>query len=156
MKIQIDKILCPVDFSDSSEHAIGYAMAFAETHQAELKFLHVMDYSTFDIPDFPSVVEFSSDIIDQIREGCEKRLVELARTQREDYSEVTCQLTMGTPFVEIINTAREDETDLIIMGTHGRSGLAHVLMGSVAAKVVRKSPCPVLTVKHPEHEFILP
>jgi nucleotide-binding universal stress UspA family protein len=62
----------------------------------------------------------------------------------------------GKPFVEIIHAARADNVDLIVIGTHGRTGLAHALMGSVAEKVVRKASCPVLTIKHPEHEFLMP
>jgi nucleotide-binding universal stress UspA family protein len=62
----------------------------------------------------------------------------------------------GTPFLEIVRYAKEHEMDLIVLGTHGRSGLAHVLMGSVAERVVRKSPCPVLTVRPTEHQFVMP
>ena len=62
----------------------------------------------------------------------------------------------GTPFLEIIRYAREHEIDLIVMGTHGRSGLGHVLIGSVAERVVRKSPCPVLTIRPGGHEFVMP
>ena len=62
----------------------------------------------------------------------------------------------GSPFLEIIRYAKEKGIDLIVIGTHGRTGLAHVFMGSVAEKVVRKAPCPVLSVRHPEHEFIAP
>jgi nucleotide-binding universal stress UspA family protein len=62
----------------------------------------------------------------------------------------------GSAFVEIVRYAREKDIDLIVMGTHGRGLIAHMLMGSVAEKVVRKAPCPVLTVRHPEHEFVMP
>jgi nucleotide-binding universal stress UspA family protein len=62
----------------------------------------------------------------------------------------------GVPFVEIIRYARESGMDLIVMGAHGRTGLGHLLIGSVTERVVRKSSCPVLTVKHPEHEFVMP
>ena len=62
----------------------------------------------------------------------------------------------GNPLVLIVETAKSQEVDLIVIGTHGRTGLAHVLLGSVAETVVRKAPCPVLTVKHPEHEFVVP
>ena len=66
------------------------------------------------------------------------------------------ELVTGSPFLQVVRMARKEGVDLIVMGTHGRTGLAHVLMGSVAEKVVRKAPCPVLTVKHPEHEFVMP
>ena len=62
----------------------------------------------------------------------------------------------GPPFLEIVRYAQEANIDLIVLGTHGRGGLAHMLLGSVAEKVVRKAPCPVLTVRHPEHEFVAP
>lgn len=62
----------------------------------------------------------------------------------------------GTPFYEIVSFATETDVNLIVMGTHGHTGLAHVLLGSVTEKVVRKAPCPVLTVRHPEHEFVHP
>ena len=62
----------------------------------------------------------------------------------------------GPPFVEIIRYAKEHDVDLLIMGTHGRGGLAHMLLGSVAEKVVRKSPCPVLTVRPDQHQFAMP
>ncbi len=62
----------------------------------------------------------------------------------------------GRPFLELIRYARREQMDLIVMGTHGRAGLSHVLMGSVAEKVVRKSPCPVLTIRHPDQRFQMP
>ena len=62
----------------------------------------------------------------------------------------------GIPAEEILRAARDKDVDLIVMGTHGRTGLAHVFMGSIAEKVVRRAPCPVLTVRHPEHEFVMP
>jgi nucleotide-binding universal stress UspA family protein len=66
------------------------------------------------------------------------------------------EVRVGTPFYEIVRYAREMKIDLIVMGTHGHTGLVHVLLGSVTEKVVRKAPCPVLTVRHPEHEFVHP
>ncbi len=62
----------------------------------------------------------------------------------------------GGPYVEIVRYAKERDIDLIVMGTHGRGFVAHMLMGSVAEKVVRRAPCPVLTVRHPEHDFVVP
>ena len=66
------------------------------------------------------------------------------------------EVGVRAPFTEIIRFAKDKDIDLIVMGTHGHTGLAHVLLGSVAEKVVRKAPCPVLTVRHPEHEFVHP
>jgi nucleotide-binding universal stress UspA family protein len=156
MKIQIRKILCPVDFSESSEHALEYAVAFAETYQAELVLVHVMDYAAIDVLDYPTAFEFSSQINEKLKEISEERLSQLTETKRGEYAKVSSRLCTGTPFLELVNIARDEAVDLIVMGTHGRSGLAHVFMGSVAEKVVRKAPCPVLTVKHPEHEFVKP
>jgi len=156
MKIQIQKILCPVDFSKNSDHALEYAVAFAERHQAELVVIHVMDYAAIDVLDYPSAFEFSTQINERMREIAEERLNQLAETRREEYARISTRLTTGTPFLEIVTLAREEGADLIVMGTQGRSGLAQVFMGSVAEKVVRKAHCPVLTVKHPEHEFVKP
>lgn len=82
---------------------------------------------------------------------------ELAENLRENH---LCTITTlpkeGKAFLEIINVARDENVDLIVMGTHGRTGLSHMLIGSTAEKVVRMAPCPVLTVKHPEHEFVMP
>jgi nucleotide-binding universal stress UspA family protein len=75
---------------------------------------------------------------------------------KDEYPKITGKLVTGNTFLEIIQAARDDDVDMIVMGTHGRTGLAHVLIGSVAEKVVREAPCPVLTVKHPEHEFVKP
>jgi nucleotide-binding universal stress UspA family protein len=65
-------------------------------------------------------------------------------------------LRIGVPFLEIVKAAKEREVDLIVMGTHGRTGLSHVLIGSVAENVVHHAPCPVLTVKHPQYQFVAP
>ena len=79
----------------------------------------------------------------------------------QDRQEITAEYVLrqsgiGGPYVEIVRYAQERDIDLIVMGTHGRGFVAHMLMGSVAEKVVRKAPCPVLTVRHPEHEFVIP
>ena len=70
--------------------------------------------------------------------------------------EIATHLTIGTPFVDIVAMARRCDIDLIILATHGRGAIKQILLGSTAERVVRKAPCPVLTIKHPEHEFVLP
>jgi universal stress protein A len=150
--IKIQKILCPVDFSDCSEHALQYAVAFAQAHQAELHVLHVMEPAAYGA----EMEGLSAGVLKEITESAAARLNELTERVRKQCPTVAQHSATGAAFVEIIKQAREQDVDLIVMGTHGRTGLAHVLIGSCAERVVRKAPCPVLTVKHPEHEFVLP
>ncbi|MBN2450659.1 MAG: universal stress protein [Lentisphaeria bacterium] len=153
MRVEIRRILCPLDFSGSSENALLYAKSFAEAHKAELLLLHVIEPPPYYLA---SEVGMPVAMLDQHREQSRKNLTAIAEAACKDHPNTRTLLADGSPFLVIVRTAREHEVDLIVMGTHGRTGLAHVLMGSVAEKVVRKAPCPVLTVKHPEHEFVMP
>jgi nucleotide-binding universal stress UspA family protein len=93
---------------------------------------------------------------DEIEKESRQRLGSLlAETERTTFRAETALLA-GNPFLEIIRYARAHNVDLIVMGTHGRGPIAHMLLGSVAEKVVRKSPCPVLTVREAQHEFVMP
>lgn len=155
--IKISRILFPSDFSDLSLQALKYARSFSEAYAAELHLIHVVDEASMywmamgpnSLPVGPSTEE----LVDVSRE-------ELKRFVQEHLSDLKPPLVtgveVGRPFMEIIRYARENVIDLIVIGTHGRSGLKHVLLGSVAEKVVRKAPCPVLTIRHPEHEFVMP
>jgi len=157
MRIAIKKILCPVDFSESSEHAMQYALALAEAYQAELQLLHVIEVPAAALargPMGPPVL--SIDNLQEFQETCREHLENIASRASEQYKNVTYHLGSGVPFLGIIQSAKAEDVDLIVVGTHGRTGLAHALIGSVAEKLVRKAPCPVLTVKHPEHEFVMP
>jgi len=156
MEIKVDKVLCPIDFSDNSEYAARYAVAFAKAHGAELILLHVMPPPMYAVPDYTGIHEFSPEEIRQFEEQVRKRLDDFTAGLRGEYDKVDSALANGVPFVEILRTAKDRDVDLIVMGTHGRTGLPHMLIGSVAEKVVRKAPCPVLTVRHPEHEFEMP
>lgn len=153
MEIVIRKILCPVDFSESSSHALLYARAFASAHDATLKLLHVIEEPTCFASDD---VLYDAESISRLKTACEDELQAVVSQVKTEHEDVSCELSIGQPFSEIVRCARADDVDLIVMGTHGRTGLAHVLIGSVAERVVRKAPCPVLTVKHPEHEFVMP
>ncbi len=155
MNVAIKTILCPVDFSDSSDHALKYAIALAQSYEATLKLLHVVQPPLMSVPGDPMVPEFSSEVMEDIAAASQRRLDEIADTTRESVPNVETEIATGSPFVEIITVAKDQNVDLIVIGTHGRTGLAHVMIGSVAEKVVRKAPCPVLTVKHPEHEFVM-
>ena len=157
MGIKISKILYPTDFSDISLHALKYAREFAGTFDAHLHCVHVVDeayqYWTAMGPESVPVGVAAEDLM-SMAEGhmqnfADEHLVGLK------YPPVT-KVLVGSPFKEVILYARDNTIDVIILGTHGRGGLSWVLMGSTAEKIVRKAPCPVLTVRHPEHEFVIP
>lgn len=150
------KILAPTDFSDDSKLALSYAVELAQKFSAEIVVVHV------DQPLAPVMVSELNpglDVGTMNRIAEEQRLLalrELDQTTarlREQGLKARSLMRVGAPFLEIINAAVSENADLIVMGTHGRSGLAHVLMGSVAERVVRKAPCPVLTIRHPDRKF---
>jgi nucleotide-binding universal stress UspA family protein len=119
--------------------------------------LHVVQPSLLSASMDPFLPEYDMTVMENYMDACKRQLKELTeRVVVQDHPATTSVLRTGTPFLEIVTAARELDSDLIVVGTHGRTGLAHVMIGSVAEKVVRKAPCPVLTVKHPEHEFVMP
>ena len=154
--IDLRRILLPTDFSKHSQNALNYAVAFAEKFGAELHLLHVVQDLALFIPEAVSVAPPVGPPTSQLAAAAQAALDRLVRDNDLRRFKVHLEVREGTPFYEIIQAAREKAIDLIIMGTHGHSGLAHVLLGSVTEKVVRKAPCPVLTVRHPEHEFVHP
>ena len=152
--ISIKNILCPIDYSIYSEMALKYAIEFAEKYRAKLYLMHVLDIRVYDIND-PDL--YNVNIVDA--ETIAKLLERLLRCVTEDTKgriPVEAIIIQGVPFAEIIKASKEHKIDLIVIGTHGRTGISHAIMGSVAEKVVRKAPCPVLTIRHPEHDFIMP
>lgn len=152
--INIKTILCPIDYSVYSEKALEYAIEFASKYQAKLYLIHVLDIRIYDMndPDLYNVSVVEKDTIDKLKE----RLLRCIREDVKEKISVEAVVIQGVPFSEIIRAAKEYMADLIVLGTHGRTGLSQAIMGSVAERVVRKSPCPVLTIRHPEHEFIMP
>jgi universal stress protein A len=155
--IRIDRILCPTDFSELADHATDYACALADAFKAELHVLHVVDESyQYWMAMGPNSLPLGPTP-EEIRVGAEEQM---ERCKRERFSNAQSPLVatvrVGRPFLEIIRYARDQQIGLIVMGTHGRSGLTHVLLGSVTEKVVRKAPCPVLTVRAPGHKFEMP
>lgn len=155
--IKIQRILFPSDFSELSLHALGYARSFAELHKAELHVIHVVDQASMywmamgpnSLPVGPAPEELIGVAQQELKRFVEQHLAGVGVP-------LVTEVMLGRPFMEIIRYAREKNIDLIVIGTHGRSGLKHVLLGSVAEKVVRKSPCPVLTIRDPQHEFVMP
>jgi nucleotide-binding universal stress UspA family protein len=154
--IDLKRILLPTDFSKHSQNALAYATAFAEKFGAEIYLLHVVQDLAIFIPEAVSVSPPMVPPVEQFTAAARASLLQVAVENKLDRFGVQVEVREGTPFYEIIQVAREKDVDLIIMGTHGRGGLTHVLLGSVTEKVVRKAPCPVLTVRHPEHEFVHP
>ena len=141
-------VLVPVDFSDTSHHALDYARALAEPFNATLHVLHVVvdPYSQ------PWAAEAGLDLpklVETWKANAERRLGELPL----ETANAQLVTRVGEPFVEIVRYAQVYDIGLIVMGTHGRGPIGHMLLGSVAEKVVRKAPCPVLTVRHPDHHF---
>ena len=114
----------------------------------------MLDIRIYDMndPDLYNVNIVDKDTIERLKE----RLLRCISEDIKGKISVEAVVVQGVPFTEIIRMAKEYMVDLIVLGTHGRTGLSQAIMGSVAERVVRKSPCPVLTIRHPEHEFIMP
>ena len=154
--IAMKSILHPTDFSEPSKHALNYAIAFAKEFKTKLCVLHVIEEVAtamyFDMLQAPPLMQLMADIEDKAK----KALADLVPEDVKTEIEVELLIRKGVPFLEIIRCAEQIKADLIVCGTHGRTGLKHALFGSVAEKVVRKAPCPVLSVRHPEHKFEMP
>lgn len=144
---KLKKILVPVDFSECTKEALLYAVPFAKQFDAEVTLLHVVEPSYLPPPEIggPATMETVEDAGQEL----ERLRDQLAR-------EVRCkaELRTGGAEYEIIAAAKELGSDLIIVSTHGRTGLAHLLMGSTAERVLRHAGCPLLVVRENEHEFV--
>jgi nucleotide-binding universal stress UspA family protein len=153
--MRIKRILVPIDFSEYSKNAFRYAIEFARSFEAELILVYVVEPVVY-----PSDFSFGQVALPSM----ENEMFSLGRQQldqliaREIGEGISARsiVRSGKPFVEIIHTAREEEADLVIIATHGHSGIEHVLFGSTAEKVVRKAPCPVLSIRSPERDFVMP
>ncbi|MBL8849607.1 MAG: universal stress protein [Planctomycetaceae bacterium] len=154
--IQIPSILVPIDFSPYGDQALKYGCALAGKFGSQVHLLHVVDdYYPF-VPEASVFIDQRDDYLAGLRTGAERELVKMPPADWRPADKVTRTIVVGTPFVEIVRYAKEHDIGLIVIGSHGRGGLSHVLMGSVAERVVRKAPCPVLTVRPGQHEFVLP
>jgi nucleotide-binding universal stress UspA family protein len=153
--MQIKTILYATDFSQGARAAMDHVISLAQDYDAKLILLHVIqDISVAEwyIPTTLSVAEVVADIEKNAWQEMEKWAAEFA----PKVNNIEKIIVRGVPFVEIIKTAREKNIDLIVIGTHGRTGIDHMLFGSTAEKVVRKAPCPVLTVRIAGKEFKMP
>jgi len=142
-------ILLATDFSENSVFAFQYAYSLAQKFNSRLLIIHVInepvDLRGFYVPH----ISFEK-LEEEIEEGAQKMMEKFCRTHIRDFDNYETFIVPGIPYDEIIKKGVETSADLIVMGTHGRTGLDHVLFGSTAEKVVRKSPMPVLTIRSPE------
>ena len=146
MMITVKSILVPTDFSETSDAALKYGIGVAQAFGAQLYLLHVPGETGVNFEaDFPFV---------QFENAVRERLETLVGPQEAKRLRPEYVLRIGAPAEQIVRYADARDIDLIVMGTHGRSGVPHLLMGSVAEKVVRTAPCPVLTVRYPERAFV--
>jgi nucleotide-binding universal stress UspA family protein len=154
--IDLHRILVPTDFGKSSENALTYGLAFAQMFKAEVWLLHVVQDLAVFFPEAVFATPPPAPPVEQFIAAARTALERVVTGLNVDGVTVHSEVGVGPPYDEIVRFAKEKNFDLIVMGTHGHTGLAHVLLGSVAEKVVRRAPCPVLTVRHPEHEFVHP
>jgi nucleotide-binding universal stress UspA family protein len=153
--MQIKTILFPTDFSQGARAAMDHAISLAKDYDAKLILLYVIqDISIAEwyIPSTLSVTDLVEDMQRSARNEMEKWGTEVSAKVKD----VDKMVVRGVPFVEIIKTAKDKNADLIVIGTHGRTGIDHILFGSTAEKVVRKAHCPVLTVRIAGKEFKMP
>ncbi|MFQ5731538.1 MAG: universal stress protein [Planctomycetaceae bacterium] len=152
--IQLKRILVPTDFSKFSDVALRYASEFSIRFNSELHLLNVVQNPAYLSPDPTLVTGAVQEFGEQLTHYAQRQLDAVEPPFKP--SKLTRSVREGAPVVEIVRYAKENDIDLIVLGTHGRTGLSHVFLGSVAENVVRKAPCPVLTVRHPEHDFVMP
>ena len=155
--IALKNILVATDFGEAAEVALRYGQTLAKHFGAHLHVLHVAQNAYFNAVGSDAYVALSPGIQEEIEAAAKKQLADLLVDSDKSGPETTSLVETSTsPVFSILEYAKRNRVDLIVMGTHGRGPMAHLLMGSVAERVVRLAPCPVLTVRHPEHEFVLP
>ena len=145
----IRRILVPIDFSEASDKALRYARKFLEQFGAEITLLHVIQPMAY-----PSDFGYPPPVVDTVDEALRVQVTSrLKNFANQSDPPMQTLIRVGQPYHEITTVAQELNADLIIIPTHGRTGLKHVLLGSTAERVVRYAPCPVLTVRERAHDF---
>ena len=153
MELDIRKILVPIDFSDYSKNSLKYAASFANKFSAEITLIYVVEPVIYP-PDFSMGQIAIPSVNAEWDLKANEQLEKLGKQEIPESIKVSIIIKTGKPFLEIIDTAAEENIDLIIISTHGHSGVEHILFGSTAEKVVRKAPCPVLTLREPVKGFM--
>ena len=149
-QVRFKRILVPTDFSESAEQALKYAVRFNDLCHAEIFLLHV-----FTLPEYVSPLsakaKVDSEVADDVLEAAKKRALEkledIARRLADKKPAISISLSMGVPFEEIVKFSAERDVDLIVMSTHGRTGLGRILLGSTTERVISHAACPVIVLK---------
>jgi universal stress protein A len=151
--IQIKRILVPVDFSAQSLKALHYALSFADQYGAKLIVLNVVEPAVYpsELGYIPSEIEA---LHENVMKNAKERLQDLVTNRLPREIPAEYRVRVGSPYLEIAAAAKEMEADMIVIATHGYTGLRHVFLGSTAERVLRHAPCPVLTVRQLEHDFV--
>lgn len=153
--VKIHRILFPTDFSQNANAARDLACGLAEQNDAELHLLHVIFEPTYLLPE-PQFITFPNIPWEELEMAANESLRGVLEPGMDEKLRIVRSVRRGPPFLEILNYSQQKAIDLIVMSTHGRTGLSHLLMGSVAENVVRKARCPVLTVHPTDHLFVQP
>src|SRR4051812_43398594 len=145
--ITIRRILVPTDFSDCALPAVRYAAELADKFAAELILLHVVPDAVLALPDAVMPTPVPTADLHELMEAGKSGLANLIAAEKLESRHPRPEVRIGAPPTEIVAAAKDLRADLVCVGTHGRGGLARVILGSVAEMVVRQAPCPVLTVR---------
>jgi len=155
--VALKNILVATDFGPESDRAIRYGRELAHAFGGKLHLLHVAENLFARALDGYAYAGLSPEVqVDIERAGLKQTEDLLTDEDRTELNAVAVSVTSNSAPAAIVSYAKNHAIDLIVLGTHGRGALAHLMMGNVAERVVRTAPCPVLTVRHPEHEFIVP
>ena len=143
--LQIRQILAPTDFSECSKQAVACAYELAQTFGAKLVLLHVIE-------ELPSYIGFippagAAMLLEDLERQACLDLAEMLPEAEAAEVEVARQAVVGSPSHEIVKVAAAEKVDLIVIATHSRTGFSHLVLGSVAERVVRAAPCPVITIR---------
>lgn len=145
-RVDWKRILCPVDFSETARVAMDTAIELAARFDSELLLVHAYPIPGYTFPDGSAVA--SSRMLQELSDEAARHLEEWRELAvKAGAKKVTVETAVGDPAGEIVRAANEKKVDLVVMGTHGRTGIEHALMGSIAERVVRRAKCPVLTVR---------
>ncbi len=142
--MEIRQILAPTDFSEFSKQAVQCAYELAQKFGAKLLLLHVVELPPYPIDGF---VPARTGLLEDLQRQAILDLAQVLLEAQGATVEIRRQVVVGIPYRTIVEVAAAEKVDLIVMATHGRTGLSHLVMGSVAERVVRTAPCPVLTIR---------